>query len=127
MRQKDKELFDLMNNNNENYEITSKQKEIDNGDFRVERPKMMDISSRYNEFKNFQKSAAFRHTQIATELLNDRFSVTDKELSNTLQSKYGLNARECDTVMRNLANSKLVDISINSYDPSKTVRLRRRS
>ena len=128
IRNRDKEQFaDFMTNRfNEDYEYNSKQKEIDTRDFRVERPRMVDITARYNEFKSFEKSDSYRNTQIATNLLSPKFDITTDQLKSTLQSKYQLTTDECNEVLQNMANSHQVDMHVNSYDPHRTVKLRRR-
>ena len=115
LRNRDKEAFAdfLVNRFNPDYEFTAK--EINTRDFLKERPSMIDINSRYNEFKSFEKSDVYRNTQIATNLLSPKFSISSEQFASTLQTKHGLSREDCQEVLRNMANSRLVDIHTNPY------------
>ncbi len=123
LKRDDKESFAdfLVNRFDPEYEYTSKQKEMDTRDFRVEKPKRVDIISRYDEFKNFEQSDSYRHTQIATDLLSQNFDVTEDQLCNTLQTQYHLSKNESNEVLRNLANSRDVEVRRGTFD--KVVKL----
>jgi hypothetical protein len=109
---------------NPDYEYDSKHKEIESRDFRVQKPKMSDINARYDEFKNFEQSPSYRNTKIATNLLSSKFEVNASDLTDTLIQKYGLSHSDCDEVLKNMANSKDVDMRTGTFD--KVVKLKRR-
>ncbi len=58
LRNRDKEQFAdfLVNRFNPDYEYTAKEKEMDTRDYRIEKPAMIDVNARYEEFKTFEKS-----------------------------------------------------------------------
>jgi hypothetical protein len=114
----------ICNQFDDNYDYNSKRKEIDSKDYRVSKIRTVDINSEYKEFKEYEKSDAYRYTQIATNLLSHKFDVTGDQLTDTLQSKYGLSQNECSDVLKNLANSKNIDIHQNSYTKAVTLRKR---
>ena len=107
----------------EDYPIRQKQRELEN-DFRKNKVRTLDINAQYSEFRAFAATPEYKHTQIATELLSRDFDVTDTQLKSTLQSNYGLSNGECNQVLKNLANSKMVNCDINSY--TKAARFRRK-
>ena len=86
---RDKESFAefITNRLDPDYEYNSKQKEIESRDFRVEKPKTVDINTRYKEFKDFEKSDSYRNTQIATDLLSPSFGISASDLTGTLKQK----------------------------------------
>ncbi len=126
MRSIDKEQFvDFITNRfDPEYEYNSKQKEIDTRDFRVEKPKTVDINTRYNEFKGFEKSSSYRDTQIATDLLSSNFEISASDLTDTLKQKYGLSNSDCNEVLKNMSNSKDVHMRVGTFD--KVVKLKRK-
>lgn len=117
LRNRGKEGFAdfLVNRFNPDYEYSAKEKEINTRDFRIDKPRTIDINARYNEFKSFVKSDAYHNTQIATNLLSLKFSVSTEQLTSTLQSKHGMSREECQDVLKNMANSKHVDVRKNHY------------
>lgn len=126
LRNKDKEQFAdfLVNRFNPDYEYTAKEKEIDSRDFRIDKPRTIDINARFKEFKSFEKSDSYRNTQIATNLLSTKFDVTQSQLTDTLKSKHGMSDNECNEVLRNMANSRDVDVRVGTFD--RVVKLRRK-
>jgi hypothetical protein len=110
---RDKESFaDFITNRfDPNFEYTSKEKEIEGRDFRIDKPKTSDMVSRYSEFKDFEQSDSFRNTQIAANLLSNKFDIESSHLSNVLKQKYHLSNSECNEVLKNLGNHKNVEVS----------------
>lgn len=106
----------ICNQRDPDYEYSSKEKEIQSRDFRVEKPKMSDINTRYDEFKNFETSSSYRNTQIATNLLSTKFEINATDLTNTLKQKYGLSNNDCNSVLKNMANHKNVDMRTGTFD-----------
>lgn len=98
---------------------------IDDNDFRIRKPQTLDISAAARDFDAYSRTDSYRNTVLATDLLDTNFSVSESQLTNILKSKYGLSNNECQDVMKNLSNSRAVDIHQNQF--TKEVRLRKKS
>ena len=126
LKHKDKEGFiDFITNGfDESYQYDSKQKEIDARDFRVEKPRMSDVNSRYDEFKSFEQSSSYKNTQIATNLLSNKFPISSDQLSTVLKTKYNMSQNDVNAVLNNIANHKDVDVRRNLF--SDDIKIKKR-
>lgn len=98
---------------------------IDDNDLRIRKPATLDVVAAAREFDSFSRTETYKNAILATELLDSNVSVSENQLVNALKSKYNFSNAQCHDVLKQLSNSRAVDISRNSY--TKEVRLRKKS
>lgn len=94
-------------------------------DWRINKPATIDIAAAAREFYTYSRTESYKNTVLATELLDDNFSVTESQLTRTLKSKYNFNDTQVKDVISNLHNSKAVDCHKNNFNGE--IHLRKKS
>lgn len=113
---RDRDMFaSYLNNTLEpNQDITLARQNMDQNDFRVTKPKMIDIAAESREFNEFKSQKSYSNTLYCEGLLSRDFSVSQEQLTENL-SKIGMTKNEINDVMHNLANHKDVIYFKNPY------------
>lgn len=92
---------------------------------RISKNKFIDVNAAYKDLKSWQHSENYRNVNIAKNLLNNAFDVTESQLSTTLKNNHNLTNDQCQLVSKNLGNERDVEIRRGTFD--NIVRLRKKS
>lgn len=90
---------------------------IDDNDWRIRKPATLDVVAAAKEFDQFSRTQTYRNTITATELLSN-VPITPSQLTNALRSKYEMSDSECQDVLKQLNNSRAVNVHVNPYTKS---------
>lgn len=79
-------------------------------DWRREKPKMQDINYQAKEYREFTKTDSYRLTNIARNLISDKYETSSDHLTDVLKNQYNFTTNEVNETLKNLANCKDVNM-----------------